>query len=271
MKNPPLSISDGSRSEDDCPSKFFKYKSMDERSARWVQSIICNHEIYFAPAISFNDPFDCRPAISLVAPKSVQKADYLRLQKKHDSGQNRAQRRADSKKLLTDWTRNPNNPHVRDEIQRQITNHMTTAVGVLCVSTKKDDILMWSHYADSHRGVCLEFDGSFAFMAHAHKVKYAKYRPQINPYKDDNGTQLEKSLLTKSEHWSYEDEWRLIAYQRGPGVVRFRPPNLTGIIIGAQAGAETIEKIRTWTKESASSIRVYQASVSKNTYTLDIR
>ena len=29
--------------------------------------------------------------------------------------------------------------------------------GVCCFSEKKDDILMWSHYADGHKGFCLEF------------------------------------------------------------------------------------------------------------------
>ena len=29
---------------------------------------------------------------------------------------------------------------------------------VVCLSTKKDSILMWSHYADSQQGICIEYD-----------------------------------------------------------------------------------------------------------------
>ena len=82
---------------------------------------------------------------------------------------------------------------------------------------------------------------------------------------------LEKALLTKSEHWSYESEWRLIRYDKGPGVVKFRPPNLTGVILGARASAATVEKIMTWVGKSVSPIRIYKAATDKRTYTLEIK
>jgi len=31
--------------------------------------------------------------------------------------------------------------------------------GVLCFSRRWNNILMWSHYADGHKGICLGFDG----------------------------------------------------------------------------------------------------------------
>jgi hypothetical protein len=31
---------------------------------------------------------------------------------------------------------------------------VTSKVGVMCISEVPDDILMWSHYADCHKGVC---------------------------------------------------------------------------------------------------------------------
>jgi DUF2971 family protein len=32
--------------------------------------------------------------------------------------------------------------------------------GFLSLSERRDDLLMWAHYAEMHRGVCLEFDAS---------------------------------------------------------------------------------------------------------------
>jgi hypothetical protein len=32
--------------------------------------------------------------------------------------------------------------------------------GVACFSALPDDLLMWAHYADKHRGVCLKFVGN---------------------------------------------------------------------------------------------------------------
>ena len=33
--------------------------------------------------------------------------------------------------------------------------------GVACFTTELNNILMWSHYADGHKGFCLEFDTNF--------------------------------------------------------------------------------------------------------------
>ncbi|PNV83898.1 MAG: hypothetical protein C0627_03670 [Sulfurimonas sp.] len=37
-------------------------------------------------------------------------------------------------------------------------------VGTLCLSAKNDDILMWSHYANNHSGIVLEFDKAHLFF-----------------------------------------------------------------------------------------------------------
>lgn len=255
----------------ECPEKFYKYRSMDDRSAIWVERTICNQEIYFAPATTFNDPFDLRPLFSLDAPKKVQRSDYERLSKKFEPHLSRKERRAEVGRVMSGPMRKENVGKVVDEIQQIFTNIITTTVGVLCVSTKRDDILMWSHYGDSHRGVCLEFDGSFAFMAHAQEVRYAKERRPINAYEDDYDTMIRKALLTKSDHWCYEAEWRLIRSEKGPGVVEFRPPNLTGVIIGAHASPGSVEKIEKWVSQSTSPIKIYRASANRRTFNLDIK
>ncbi len=42
---------------------------------------------------------------------------------------------------------------------------------------------MWSHYADSHKGICLEFDTSFEPFNKSRQVKYGNKIPIINFYK----------------------------------------------------------------------------------------
>ncbi len=159
------------------PIKFYKYRSMDAKSMKWVERTICHNEIFFAPASTFNDPFDLRPVFSLDAPKATQKADYIRLSKKFEPHLGRKERRADVRRVLSTSLRKENIQQTLDAIQQAHAEIITTKVGVLCVSTKRDDILMWSHYGDSHRGICLEFDGLLPFMAHAQEV--AMSRPQL--------------------------------------------------------------------------------------------
>ena len=97
---------------------------------------------------------------------------------------------------------------------------------------------MWSHYADSHSGVCLIFDWNEPFFAAAQPVAYAQRRPIINPVFDSNDEMLSHALLTKSAQWSYEPEWRIVHYRHGAGSYEFPPEALLGVILGPQISKE---------------------------------
>jgi hypothetical protein len=254
----------------DFSTKFYKYRSMNGDAAARVERTVLQDEIYFAAATSFNDPFDLRPAFSLQATPDVQREDYLRMSTNFDPGMSEGDRAAEADKVMATSMSADDIGFTTAAIQTIHNHHMSTAIGVLCVSTKPDDILMWSHYADSHRGICLEFDRTGKFMAHAQKVQYSHERVPINPYDDNYEVMMEKALLTKSEHWSYESEWRLCRYEGGPGVVKFRPANLTGIIIGALASAATASTVMTWVRQRSTPMNIYRASVSSKKFELHI-
>lgn len=256
--------------KEDVPAKFYKYRSMSGESAKWIESTVLHNEIYFPPASSFNDPFDLRPVFSLNASPQQQREDFIRLSKKYKPHLTEAQHQAEADRVMASSLNTESIESTRAGIQVTASHVLTTELGVLCVSTRGDDILLWSHYADSHRGVCLEFDGTFAFMAQAQKVTYSSDRSPINPYADDRETMLTKALLTKSAQWSYESEWRLIRHDGGPGVVCFRPQNLTGIILGALASRSTIEIVRKWAGERSIPVKLYQAFTSNTSFALDI-
>lgn len=122
--------------------------------------------------------------------------------------------------------------------------------GILSTSLKNDDILMWSHYEDYHRGVCLGYNAStmiakilstFSGILFVGHVVYSPLRP--------NGsflrwlpsfaspafcvqTYLMTCLFTKYSEWSYEDEFRfaLLPYsfqdERWRRIV-FKPEEIT--------------------------------------------
>jgi hypothetical protein len=254
----------------EAPAKFYKYRSMNGDAATWVGRTVLQNEIYFAPPLSFNDPFDMRPALSLEATPEQQREDFLRLSKKFHPHLSEDQHAAEADRVMASSLSTGAIGTTTADFQAMLSEVLTTTVGIFCASTKPDDILMWSHYADSHRGICLEFDGTLAFMAHAQKVKYSRERVPINPYVDSREAMMEKAFLTKSEHWSYESEWRLIRYEDAPGVVQFHPANLTGIIIGALAIRSTVDAVTSWVQQRSSPVRLYQAYVSNTKFELQI-
>jgi len=90
--------------------------------------------------------------------------------------------------------------------------------------------IMWAHYADNHRGVCLEID--YDSFIEENKLKdfvfeNVTYGNHVRPFidwspdstKDDNIINILKRhykilLLTKSTYWKYENEKRLILFSK---------------------------------------------------------
>lgn len=81
--------------------------------------------------------------------------------------------------------------------------------GLICLSKTWHEPVLWSHYADKHRGMVLGFDLK---EDKAINVVYRKNRPLFTSEKIDSNSSyvdyLEKLMKTKSVSWSYEEEVR---------------------------------------------------------------
>ena len=86
-------------------------------------------------------------------------------------------------------------------------------LGLLCFSEQWKNPVLWSHYADSHRGICLGFD--IHSSLHPTKVQYVTKKLRVDP--DECGAPhgiaipeevQELLFVTKFTHWSYEEEVR---------------------------------------------------------------
>jgi hypothetical protein len=94
-----------------------------------------------------------------------------------------------------------------------------------CLSRKNNSNLMWSHYANSHKGfciqfkyndICLDFKTKFGQINLASRVKYQDSICKLNmidQMKDmhEFALQVFNAFSIKLDEWSYEDEYRIIA------------------------------------------------------------
>ncbi len=94
-------------------------------------------------------------------------------------------------------------------------NYYDTNFGILSLTETPDNLLMWSHYGDSHKGVVFGFDELHPFfqgdeivagLSRLSKVEYNQKRPVLSPSTQNNP----KVFLRKSTEWTYEREWRLV-------------------------------------------------------------
>jgi len=99
----------------------------------------------------------------------------------------------------------------REFFQQQLKPEMNRSVGILCFSRKWSNPVLWSHYADKHRGLCLGFDIPDPL---AKTVTYVGSRLKAElegiTHQDDDDSFGLKLITTKYRHWRYENEVRLI-------------------------------------------------------------
>lgn len=85
---------------------------------------------------------------------------------------------------------------------RKWADELNAAQGAICFSKFWNDPLMWSHYADRHRGICLGFDATF-------EIKEISYVPKrLTKIQLQKQEFMAKSQSTKFARWKYEKEVR---------------------------------------------------------------
>lgn len=100
-----------------------------------------------------------------------------------------------------------------DRVQRiaaqSTLEEMGGSAGMLCFSRAWTNPVVWAHYADQHRGICLGFDVLDAAVT---AISYARIRrpfPNFASFDDARQLEMMKEMLhTKFEDWRYEDEVR---------------------------------------------------------------
>ena len=142
--------------------------------------------------------------------------------------------------------------------------------GVYCLTSKRDNLLMWAHYANSHKGFCLEFTTkpSGSFFSNASPVTYSKEYPTVKAFISNKGIWGKECFLTKSIEWAYEEEWRLTSKETGH--LEFPPELLTGIIFGCKINTDHIGMINEWIDNRTIPLKIKKAVMDDKEFRINI-
>ncbi len=191
--------------------RLCKYRSMEEGTTReCTLAILKTLELRYSPASRFNDPFDCRLDIALRSTKEIEVMTGQAVTRAGEaiggvvsqitgafrkwmeekgaalpprtesaptaSPEPRGQLQLRIRKQGPDgrWRKVPAGAlynEIQSKRMTKLYSLLDESFGVLCLSERPDDILLWSHYGDSHRGVCFEFDVA------AHPDVFPRLRP----------------------------------------------------------------------------------------------
>ncbi|WP_444905577.1 DUF2971 domain-containing protein [Microbulbifer sp. SSSA008] len=224
---------------------LYQYRGViaEERKFQFFIDLIKDGSMMFSKPSDFNDPFDCCP---------------------------------------TQFSEFPENelPHaVTDAMNHHIQQATSHIVGVSCLTPHPDRMLMWSHYGDQHRSVCVGFDTEVLMKdcpknsegnplySEIRKVDYTNTRPDEN---DQN------AIFKKSKEWCYENEYRIVSSakkghpQWGPGVWKIPKTAIKEVVIGARVPHDLQEKIVNELKFHRPDILRKKAVLHAHTYELKI-
>lgn len=217
------------------PPFLYKYRQIDEYSIKNLE----DDTVWLAEPESFNDPYDCSHTVDF---ETLQKRWGGEILKSFlaNSGldisaevKNKMYEENDPIQAFLEYSSSKVNAPLKlllksacDEIYRRNTKSMSNfgakSFKLCSFSEDKESILMWSHYANFHKGFCIEYDIS-ALDASNHSRKflypsvYSKGMFDATEcvsmgasHNEFNKFYLLRSALFKAIEWEYEKEWRLI-------------------------------------------------------------
>lgn len=181
---------------------------------------------------------------------------------------------------------------------------LSMMANVVCFSESFDNNLMWSHYADSHRGLCVEYDIKrlsdkntirkiFPVLYDGERISNCELNKLADDlielwddldkgYEHAEGPYLRSImplLLKKNEIWNYEREWRLIytlpQYYDDYGsnsqwtnlLLNF--DCITAVYCGVRCDPTVVKNLDEIRKRQETPFRLYRSNLSVDSYGIE--
>jgi hypothetical protein len=158
------------------PDRLYKYQPFTPQTIENLK----RRTLWFSAAAKFNDPYDCALSVfkaELTEDELLRAFEYIVSQV---GDRTRLEARFRPNGNFTDEFRNAVVNGARSGIEGRSQTQVHER-GVACLAESYADLLMWAHYADGHRGFCLEFDGNAEPFSAARKVVYKAEFPSLSP------------------------------------------------------------------------------------------
>lgn len=215
------------------PAKLYKYCPL----SIWALRAISEAEVHHTSPSQFNDPLDCNPTLE-VDVSNYELTRLLRRMLAQEFSETEVDEEIARIRYMADAPGEDGEVGDREEALRwglaqrvmALVKREFGAKGVLPLSATWAEPLMWSHYADQHKGICIEYDISQWPVENLKPVNYNAPRAvrahDLHRWKIDGDAQaLERINSTyfyaKAPEWSYEKEWRDVNDRAGINVLPF--------------------------------------------------
>lgn len=266
------------------PDKLYKFRAFSNRT---LDTLIAD-EVYYADPSTFNDPLDTRPtldtdidadALAAILAQLVEQrvsaemnaaAKTIRYNGPKTISHIAAHSRRRAEQVVAEIRYHATNPeyeiedparflfgqYVEDELLRRYSK------GIVSLAERATCPLMWSHYGDQHKGLCIGYSIPARAAGDLQKVRYGGSRliaasavaAMLNGDEEARRKVNDAVLTKKAIDWRYEREWRLI----GPRGSQNSPLELEEIIFGMRCSNAVKFTVVRALAERSRSIRFYE-------------
>ncbi|MCY4237492.1 MAG: DUF2971 domain-containing protein [Rhodospirillaceae bacterium] len=218
------------------PTRLYKYRTLTARTL----DMVVGDKLHFADPSAFNDPLDTQPSLEndvgvgdlrrilwaltaqRIAAEMWAAADAMKLRGSKTTDLIKKRSRGQADKLIADIEYSSMGPEsgteetLRHWIECELLRRY--GKGIVSLAERDDCPLMWSHYGDQHRGICLGYSVPKQTEGYLHRVTYDGARlvkaSAVSAMLDGDSKAHARVdaavMLRKAESWSYEREWRLV-------------------------------------------------------------
>lgn len=202
------------RDNKDTLFKFRPFGTNDHKDR--VKEIILNHRIYFSKRSKLNDPFDLAPVFMLD-----------RTDGEHAT---RSRLIVDAEARLIKNGGEFSSAYIKNKLATlaacdldgfeaesrvRALDRIENEYFVFSLAGNRTHAMLWAHYADGHKGLCIHFKAQEpSIFSAAMKVSYYPQRPVVTIPLPTEADLMQRVTLWKGDFWSYEDEYRLVRFPK---------------------------------------------------------
>ncbi|HLP33333.1 MAG TPA: DUF2971 domain-containing protein [Bacteroidia bacterium] len=284
------------------PSNLYKYRQVNEFSLKNLE----NDTVYLNSPSEYNDPFEFVEAIDFVKINNMIEKKYqdelvAKLLKHYPVPEKILYEAKDSDSplaIISEYQLERYQGFTKEQAEKttKILNemmqksmidagekklaYMQSQMKVCSFCESPNQLLMWGHYADCHKGFCIEYNISkwskddvrnrlLSPVVYLNSL-YDATEHLINQINGEGFNNIYPFIsgAIKSKEWEYEKEWRLI-FPIGPSFPRQDYPMgcQSKVILGARMTENNKQRITSMCFEKG--IKVMQAKPSTTEYKLD--
>lgn len=251
------------------PKTVYKYRDWGTDSHKFILE---KFELWISDSLNFNDPFDCNipVAYDLITKDEGIAEQFIRNIVTAHVNKYGGDLELEVKEKLA--LGKHKDPAFIDSVKKSIHEKNRKNHGIFSATPINNNILMWSHYANCHKGFCVGFDSKKLFEHLAGgggEILYEKTYPIISPI-DERQKQYAMQIMTKSIHWTYEVEYRLTTLMKVNQAVEFPADIITEIIFGSRISETHKNEIKDLVAKKLPHVKLFSAKPHDSDFKLNI-